>query len=115
MKPEEINSRIAALRDYMQSLGVQAAIIPQTDPHLSEYLADHWQVRRWLSGFTGSAGSLVVTMSHAFVWADSRYWLQCAAQLKSTCIDVMEEGKPSVPSIESYLLLRPLRRQHRWH
>lgn len=103
MKPEEINSRIAALRDYMQSLGVQAAIIPQTDPHLSEYLADHWQVRRWLSGFTGSAGSLVVTMSHAFVWADSRYWLQCAAQLKSTCIDVMEEGKPSVPSIESYL------------
>ena len=104
MKPEEINSRIAALRDYMQSLGVQAAIIPQTDPHLSEYLADHWQVRRWLSGFTGSAGSLVVTMSHAFVWADSRYWLQCAAQLKSTCIDVMEEGKPSVPSIESYLL-----------
>lgn len=103
MKPEEINSRIAALRDYMQSLGVQAAIIPQTDPHLSEYLADHWQVRRWLSGFTGSAGSLVVTMSHAFVWADSRYWLQCAAQLKGTCIDVMEEGKPSVPSIESYL------------
>lgn len=103
MKPEEINSRIAALRDYMCSLGVEAAIIPQTDPHLSEYLADHWQVRRWLSGFTGSAGALVVTMQHAFVWADSRYWLQSAAQLKGTCIDVMEEGKPTVPTIEAYL------------
>lgn len=103
MKPEEINSRIAALRDYMRSLGVEAAIIPQTDPHLSEYLADHWQVRRWLSGFTGSAGALVVTMQHAFVWADSRYWLQSAAQLKGTCIDVMEEGKPTVPTIEAYL------------
>lgn len=103
MKPEEINPRIAALRDYMCSLGVEAAIIPQTDPHLSEYLADHWQVRRWLSGFTGSAGALVVTMQHAFVWADSRYWLQSAAQLKGTCIDVMEEGKPTVPTIEAYL------------
>lgn len=103
MQPEVINSRIAALRDNMRSCGIDAVVIPQTDPHLSEYLADHWQVRRWLSGFTGSAGALVVTMSHAFVWADSRYWLQAAAQLKDTCIDVMEEGKPSVPTIEQYL------------
>lgn len=103
MKPEETNARIAALRDYMRGAGIEAAIIPQTDPHLSEYLADHWQVRRWLSGFTGSAGALVVTMTHAFIWADSRYWLQAAAQLDGTCIGVMEEGKPDVPTIESYL------------
>lgn len=103
MQPELINARIAALRDNMRSCGIEAVVIPQTDPHLSEYLADHWQVRRWLSGFTGSAGALVVTMDHAFVWADSRYWLQAAAQLKGTCIDVMEEGKPSVPTIEQYL------------
>ena len=94
MKTEEINARIQALRDVMQQEGVDAVIIPQTDPHQGEYLADHWQVRRWLSGFTGSAGDLVVTRTKAFVWADSRYWLQAAAQLKDTCIGVMEDGKP---------------------
>jgi len=103
MNPNEINARIAALRNSMREAGIEATIVPQTDPHLSEYLADHWQVRRWLSGFTGSAGSLVVTMEHAYIWADSRYWLQAAAQLKNTVIDVMEEGKPDVPGIEQYL------------
>lgn len=103
MKTEEINARIQALRDVMQQEGVDAVIIPQTDPHQGEYLADHWQVRRWLSGFTGSAGDLVVTRTKAFVWADSRYWLQAAAQLKDTCIGVMEDGKPEVPSIAAYL------------
>ena len=73
---EEISARINTMRDYMRSAGIDAVIIPQTDPHQGEYLADHWQVRRWLSGFTGSAGDLVITMSEAFVWADSRYWLQ---------------------------------------
>lgn len=100
----EINARIAALRDKMCEAGVGAAIIPQTDPHQSEYIADHWQTRRWLSGFTGSAGSLVVTMDEAFVWADSRYWLQAARQLAGTVIGVMEEGKPDVPEIAGYLL-----------
>lgn len=103
MNPEEINSRIAALRDAMQQAGVDAVVIPQTDPHMGEYLADHWQVRRWMSGFTGSAGDLVVTRTQAFVWADSRYWLQSAAQLKETCIDVMEDGRPEVPTIASFL------------
>ena len=103
MKKDEINGRIAALRDAMQQNGVDAVIIPQTDPHQGEYLAEHWQVRRWLSGFTGSAGDLVVTRDAAFVWADSRYWLQSAAQLDGTCIGVMEDGKPEVPSIAGYL------------
>lgn len=100
----EIPARISSLRDQMRSRGISAVIIPQTDPHQSEYLADHWQVRRWLSGFTGSAGALVVTLDRAFVWADSRYWLQAAAQLEGTCIEVMEEGKPEVPDITSWLL-----------
>lgn len=91
------------LRDLMRSKGIDAAIFPQTDPHQSEYIADHWQVRRWLSGFTGSAGSLVVTQKEAYVWADSRYWLQAAAQLDGTGIAVMEEGKPEVPSITAWL------------
>ena len=100
---EEISARINTMRDYMRSAGIDAVIIPQTDPHQGEYLADHWQVRRWLSGFTGSAGDLVITMSEAFVWADSRYWLQAANQLSGTGIGVMEEGKPEVPSILGYL------------
>ncbi len=99
----EITGRIAALRDLMRGAGINAVIIPQTDPHQSEYLADHWQVRRWLSGFTGSAGALVVTLDNALLWADSRYWLQAAAQLEGTGIGVMEEGKPEVPEITEWL------------
>ena len=101
---EEINERIELLRKEMQQAGVDAVIIPQTDPHQGEYLAAHWQVRRWLSGFTGSAGDLLVTMTEAYVWADSRYWLQAAQQLSGTCIGVMEEGKPETPSMIDYLL-----------
>ncbi len=101
---EEIDERIALLRQEMRHAGVDAVIIPQTDPHQGEYLASHWQVRRWLSGFTGSAGDLLVTMTEAFVWADSRYWLQAAQQLSGTCIGVMEEGKPETPSMMDYLL-----------
>lgn len=99
----KIDERIEALRKRMKDAGVQAVIIPQTDPHQSEYIASHWQVRRWLSGFTGSAGALVVTTDAAYVWADSRYWLQSKAQLAGTCIGVMEEGKPGVPTIAEYL------------
>ncbi|MDE5745164.1 MAG: aminopeptidase P family protein [Paramuribaculum sp.] len=102
MKPE-IPARIAALRDFMRGAGIDAVIFPQTDPHQSEYIADHWQVRRWLSGFTGSAGALLVTLDQAYIWADSRYWLQAADQLKDTGIGVMEEGKPEVPTIEEWL------------
>ncbi len=100
---QEIPARIADLRNSMRNAGVNAVIFPQTDPHQGEYVADHWQVRRWFSGFTGSAGALVVTVDKAFVWADSRYWLQAAAQLEGTGIGVMEEGKPDVPSIENWL------------
>lgn len=101
---EDIATRIGLLRDAMQQAGVDAVIIPQTDQHQGEYLADHWQVRRWLSGFTGSAGDLVVTRDNAFVWADSRYWLQAAAQLKGTPIAVMEDGKPETPSIAQWIV-----------
>ncbi|MCM1110127.1 MAG: aminopeptidase P family protein [Clostridium sp.] len=101
---EEIISRINLLRAEMKKAGIDATIVPQTDPHQSEYIASHWQVRRWLSGFTGSAGSLVVTADQAWVWADSRYWLQAREQLEGTGIGVMEEGKPEVPTIAGWLL-----------
>lgn len=99
-----IQNRIEALRSEMKSSGINATIIPQTDPHQSEYISDHWQVRRWLSGFTGSAGSLVVTHSEALLWTDSRYFIQAAQQLADTGIILMKDGLPETPSIAEYLI-----------
>ena len=77
----ETPHRLSLYRALMEKHGVAAAIVPQADPHMSEYLASHWQVRRWLSGFTGSAGTLVFTPSETLLWTDSRYFLQAAEQL----------------------------------
>lgn len=99
----EISARIHALRGYMRSADVAAAIIPQSDPHQSEYLASHWQVRRWLTGFTGSAGDLLVTLDGAYLWVDSRYWLQAARQLAGTEVQVMEDGKPDTPAMADFI------------
>ncbi len=99
-----IQTRLDALRAAMKNAGVNAVIIPQTDPHQGEYLADHWQVRRFLSGFTGSAGSLVVTLNDALLWTDSRYFIQAAAQLDGTGIKLMKDGLPQTPSISAYLI-----------
>lgn len=99
-----ISGRISALRQAMKADGIDAVIIPQTDPHQSEYLADHWEARRWLSGFTGSAGSLVVTADEALLWTDSRYFIQAAQQLDGSGIVLMKDGLAETPSIETYLL-----------
>ncbi len=100
---EEISNRLALLRAEMKKAGVAAAIIPQADAHMSEYLAPHWQARRWLSGFTGSAGDLVVTADEALLWTDSRYFLQAAEQLSGTEIKLMKDGLASTPSIGTWL------------
>lgn len=93
----------------MAEVGVNAVIIPQTDPHQSEYLADHWQVRRFFSNFTGSAGDLVVTADKALLWTDSRYFIQAARQLQDSEIILMKDGLPDTPSQTDWLLhnLRP--------
>ncbi|MDE7388032.1 MAG: aminopeptidase P family protein [Muribaculaceae bacterium] len=98
-----VTGRLDALRAAMREAEVAAAIIPQSDPHQSEYLAEHWQVRRWLSGFNGSAGTLVVTANEALLWTDSRYFLQAAEQLEGTGIELMKEGLPGTPTIEQWL------------
>lgn len=100
---EEISSRLSTLREVMHASGFDAVIIPQNDPHMSEYLSPHWQLRRYLSGFTGSAGSLVVTADKALLWTDSRYFLQAAQQLDGTEIILMKEGLPGVPDITKWL------------
>jgi len=76
-----VRSRIENLRRAMKRQGVAAVIVPSSDPHLSEYLPERWQGRQWLSGFTGSVGTLVVTEEFAGLWADSRYWTQAEGEL----------------------------------
>lgn len=104
MSKENIKARICRYRDEMRNAGINAAIIIHTDPHQSEYIADHWQVRRYLSGFTGSAGDMVITPDKAALWADSRYYLQAAEQLEGTEIALMKIGQPGTPTIEEYIL-----------
>lgn len=98
-----INKRITALRGFMEEKGLHAFIIPSTDSHLSEYPALHWASRVWISGFTGSAGTIVVTRDKAGLWTDSRYFLQAANELDENIITLFKEGLPDTPSIEEWL------------
>ncbi|WP_153098929.1 aminopeptidase P family protein [Paraburkholderia hayleyella] len=97
-----IPERLARLRHAMAQEGLDAYLVPSADPHLSEYLPERWQAREWLSGFTGSAGTLVVTRSAAGLWADSRYWEQAAAQLAGSGIELMKmtAGQQSQPHFD---------------
>jgi len=81
----------------MQKHGIAACIVPSADPHLSEYLPEHWQARAWLSGFTGSAGTVVVTAKHAGVWTDSRYFSQAEHQLEGSGFTLMKLRVPHTP------------------
>lgn len=99
-----IQRHLAALRKFLEEKQLHAFIIPSTDPHLSEYPADHWASREWISGFTGSAGTVVVTRDKAGLWTDSRYFLQAAKQLENSGIDLFREGLPTTPTIEEWLI-----------
>ena len=95
-----INQRLSDLREVMQREHLAACIFPSTDPHQSEYVADHGKGREWISGFNGSAGTAVVTMSSAALWTDSRYFLAAEEQLKGTEFQLMKlkiEGTPTIP------------------
>ena len=88
---KSITERVQQLRAWMKESSVDAMVIPTMDPHNSEYVAEHWQCRRWISGFTGSAGTAVVTRDDARLWTDSRYWLQAAEQLAGTPFTLMKD------------------------
>ena len=78
----EIKSRLATLRQQMEAHQLSAFIVPSTDPHSSEYVSEHWETRKWISGFTGSAGTAVITLEDAGLWTDSRYFIQAEEQLE---------------------------------
>ena len=82
--------RIERLREALGQVGVHALLVPSADPHLSEYLPERWQSRQWLCGFTGSMGTLVVTVTHAALFADSRYWVQAEAELAGSGIELVK-------------------------
>ena len=90
------NEKIQALRQLMQAEGWGAVVISGTDPHSSEYLPQRWQVRQWMMGFTGSAGTVVVTADQAGLWTDSRYFIQATAQLEGSGIELHKLGLPDV-------------------
>lgn len=98
-----IPERIAALREAMKQHTIDAYIIPTSDPHMSEYPADCWKYREWISGFTGSAGTVVITAGKAGLWTDSRYFLQASAQLEGTGIELYKMALPETPSIAEFL------------
>ena len=100
---EKIAQRIDALREEMRREHLSAFIFPSTDPHNSEYTADHWKGREWISGFNGSAGTAVVTLHAAALWTDSRYFIAAAQQLEGTEYQLMREKIEGTPTIAEWL------------
>ena len=99
----EINNRIAALRQKMEENSLSAYLIPSSDPHQSEYLPEHYKTRAYISGFTGSAGTVVVTKNKAVLWTDGRYFLQAENQLAGTEVELYRMGEPETPSVNGFL------------
>lgn len=100
---KEIAERLSRLRELMRREHLSAFIFPSTDPHNSEYVPQHWEGRKWMSGFTGSAGTAVVTLTSAAVWTDSRYFLAAADELSGTEYLLMKERMPGTPTIAQWL------------
>lgn len=98
-----MREQLTALRNLMAQKGIDAYIIPTTDFHGSEYVNDYFKCRKYISGFTGSAGTLVITHTEAYLWTDGRYFLQAAAQLADSGIGLMKMGEAGVPTILEYL------------
>ncbi|GLC31052.1 aminopeptidase P family protein [Clostridium omnivorum] len=98
-----IKERLIKLRELMKNEGISAYIIPSTDAHQSEYVGEYWKCRQWISGFTGSAGTVVVTLDKAGLWTDGRYFIQAEKQLLGTGIDLFKMGESGVPSFSEWI------------
>ncbi len=98
-----IIERLTALRSLMKEHGLSAYIIPGTDPHASEYMADRWKEITWITGFKGETGTVLVTLDQAFLWTDSRFYLQADKELAGTTVELMRESDLDTPSIPEWL------------
>jgi Xaa-Pro aminopeptidase len=98
-----VKERIQQLRKLMRERGIEAYIVPSSDPHQSEYVAEHYAARTFITGFTGSAGTAVVTLKDAGLWTDGRYFIQAESELKGTGVTLFRMGESGVPTIEGFL------------
>ena len=96
-------TELALIREEMKKRGIDAYLVPTADFHGSEYVGDYFKVRAWISGFTGSAGTVVVTEEKAGLWTDGRYFVQAASQLEGSGIDLYRMGEEGVPDVETFL------------
>lgn len=99
----DIKNRIKSLRKSMKEKGIDAYIIPSFDAHQSEYVPEHWKCRQWISGFTGSAGTVVIMQEDAGLWTDGRYYIQAEKQIKESGIRLFKMAEPGVPSYIEWL------------
>ncbi|NOX32204.1 MAG: aminopeptidase P family protein [Deltaproteobacteria bacterium] len=99
-----INQKIDSIRQLMKTRNLAAVIIPSDDPHKSEYVAEHFQARKWLTGFAGSAGTAVVTLDRAVLWTDFRYYIQAEKQISGSQFELFKMGEPGVPAFQKWLI-----------
>lgn len=98
-----INERVNKLRQVMKGKGIAAYILPTSDPHQSEYVANHYKTRSWISGFTGSAGTVVITLNRALLWTDGRYFIQAEKELAGSEYELMRMGRPGILTYTDWL------------
>ena len=103
MSNSVINSRLDAIRSLMRENGINVYIVPNFDPHLSEYPPERWNTRKWATGFTGSAGSAAISLDEAALWSDSRYFLQAEAEIKGTGYTFYKDGLPETLSLNEWV------------
>ena len=103
MSNSTINSRLEAIRSLMRESGVNVYIVPNFDPHLSEYPPERWNTRKWATGFTGSAGSAAISLEEAALWSDSRYFIQAENELKETNYTFFKDGMPETISLNEWV------------
>lgn len=97
------NEKLEGIRQWMKTEGIDALVIPSDDPHKSEYVAEYWQARKWVTGFTGSAGTAVITKDKAILWTDFRYYIQAEKQIAGSEFELFKMGKPKVPAFQDWL------------
>ena len=98
-----IKERIEALRREMQQRGIHMYIVPTSDFHESEYVGDYFKARKYITGFTGSAGTAVITMEEAGLWTDGRYFIQAENQLKGSPVTLFRMAEEGVPTVKEYV------------
>ena len=99
----QIPKRIARLQKLMKERRIDAYLVPTSDYHESEYVGEHFACRKYITGFDGSSGTALIRRNWAGLWTDGRYFVQAAAQLEGSGIELMKMGEPGVPTIEEYL------------